>query len=136
MSSSVIQPQMGYAAQASPVAATPAYVSEREATTHLSFASTPQTPRQSVPVAQSTPQDPQNDASQAKPASEVPSTTRKTAVDWQTHELVYRVIDSRSGQVVSQSPDEALLRLRAYAKQELTQATSEQLTAHHVSRET
>ena len=31
--------------------------------------------------------------------------------------MVYRVIDEHSGTTVSQSPDEALLRLRAYARQ-------------------
>ena len=39
------------------------------------------------------------------------------AIDWETGAMVYRVIDEHSGTTVSQSPDEALLRLRAYARQ-------------------
>ncbi len=44
-------------------------------------------------------------------------TSRRTTVDQSTGELVYQVIDDHSGQKVSQSPDEAILRIRAYARQ-------------------
>lgn len=37
-------------------------------------------------------------------------------VDPATHEVIYRTVDERSRQVVRQAPDEALLRMRAYAR--------------------
>lgn len=43
------------------------------------------------------------------------STTHEVIIDPQTREVIYRVIDVRSRQVVRQVPDEALLRVRAYA---------------------
>ena len=44
-------------------------------------------------------------------------TSRRTTVDQSTGDLVYQVIDDHSGQKISQSPDEAILRIRAYARQ-------------------
>jgi hypothetical protein len=44
------------------------------------------------------------------------STTHEVIIDPQTREVIYRVIDVRSRQVVRQVPDEALLRVRAYTK--------------------
>jgi hypothetical protein len=43
-------------------------------------------------------------------------TTREVVLDPQTRELIYRVIDERSGQVERQVPEAALLRLRAYIR--------------------
>ena len=43
------------------------------------------------------------------------STTHEVIIDPQTREVIYRVIDVRSRAVVRQVPDEALLRIRAYA---------------------
>ncbi len=43
------------------------------------------------------------------------STTHEVIIDPQTREVIYRLIDVRSRQVVRQVPDEALLRVRAYA---------------------
>jgi hypothetical protein len=37
-------------------------------------------------------------------------------VDPATHEAIYRTVDERSRQVVRQAPDQALLRMRAYAR--------------------
>jgi hypothetical protein len=37
-------------------------------------------------------------------------------IDPQSREVIYRVIDTRNNQVVTQVPDEALLRQRAYSK--------------------
>ena len=37
-------------------------------------------------------------------------------VDPATHEVIYRTVDERSRQVVRQVPDQALLRMRAYAR--------------------
>ncbi len=45
-------------------------------------------------------------------------TRRQTVMDWSTNQPVFRVIDERSGQTISQTPDQALLRLRAYARQQ------------------
>lgn len=42
--------------------------------------------------------------------------TRNVTIDPQTREVIYRVIDTRTQQVVQQVPDQALLRNRAYSK--------------------
>lgn len=41
---------------------------------------------------------------------------REVIVDPAAREVIYRVVDVRSGRVVRQIPDEALLRLRAYTR--------------------
>lgn len=56
-----------------------------------------------------------------KPAPD--ATTRRTTIDWETGSVVFRVIDEHSGRTISQSPEEALLRLRAYARQNETTAS-------------
>ena len=43
-------------------------------------------------------------------------TTHEVVIDPATREVIFRVIDVRSRQVVRQVPDEALLRMRAYAQ--------------------
>jgi hypothetical protein len=43
-------------------------------------------------------------------------TMRQIIIDPQSREVIYRVIDVRTGQVNHQVPDEALLRLKAYAR--------------------
>ena len=43
-----------------------------------------------------------------------PSHVRKIILDAHSREVIYRVIDSKSGLVVRQIPEEAMLRLRAY----------------------
>ena len=60
------------------------------------------------PVANSTParNDPQ-------PAF---STSHDAIIDPQTREVVYRLLDARTRQVLHQVPDEALLRLHAYTR--------------------
>lgn len=45
-----------------------------------------------------------------------PAQTRQYVIDPQTHEVIFRIMDTRTRQVVRQVPDEALLRMRAYAK--------------------
>lgn len=42
--------------------------------------------------------------------------TREILIDPQSREVIFRVIDVRSRQVVRQVPDEALLRMRAYTR--------------------
>jgi hypothetical protein len=51
------------------------------------------------------------------------ATTRRTTIDWETGSIIFRVIDEHSGRTISQSPEEALLRLRAYARQNETTAS-------------
>ena len=64
-----------------------------------------------------TPTGPPSASAPATPVrNDVPSTTHEVIIDPQTREVIYRVIDVRSRQVVRQVPDEALLRVRAYAK--------------------
>lgn len=48
--------------------------------------------------------------------NDTPATTHEVLIDPATREVIYRVIDVRSRQVVRQVPDEALLRTRAYAQ--------------------
>jgi hypothetical protein len=48
--------------------------------------------------------------------NDLPSTTHEVIIDPQTREVIYRLIDVRTRQVVRQVPDEALLRTRAYAR--------------------
>lgn len=45
-----------------------------------------------------------------------PTLTREVFVDAQTREVIFRLVDERSRRVVRQTPDEALLRMRAYNK--------------------
>ena len=52
--------------------------------------------------------------SEAPPAT---PTSRRTTLDQSTGEFVLQVIDDHTGQKISQSPDEAILRIRAYARQ-------------------
>jgi len=47
--------------------------------------------------------------------NDVPTTKDETIIDPQTREVIFRVVDVQSRQVVRQVPDEALLRARAYA---------------------
>jgi hypothetical protein len=42
--------------------------------------------------------------------------TRELIFDAHSREIIYRVIDQRTRQVVRQVPDQAMLRLRAYAR--------------------
>ena len=48
--------------------------------------------------------------------NDLPATTHEVIIDPQTREVIYRIIDVRSRQVIRQVPDEALLRVRAYAR--------------------
>ena len=48
---------------------------------------------------------------------------RRTEVDKDANVLVYRATDMRTGEVVQQYPDEALLKLRAYARAQMASET-------------
>jgi hypothetical protein len=50
------------------------------------------------------------------PKSPAQQTTREIILDPHSREVIFRVRDERSGRVVRQVPDEALLRLRAYQR--------------------
>ena len=43
-----------------------------------------------------------------------PPQSRDVVLDAQSREVIFRVVDVRSGRVVRQVPDEAIMRLRAY----------------------
>ena len=43
-----------------------------------------------------------------------PQQSRDVVLDAQSREVIFRVVDVRSGRVVRQVPDEAIMRLRAY----------------------
>jgi hypothetical protein len=47
------------------------------------------------------------------PAPE-PATTHDVAIDPQTRELIYRLVDVRTGRVIRQSPDKLMLSMTAY----------------------
>src|SRR5262249_18432169 len=53
-------------------------------------------------------------AAQNNPSSDIYQ--RSVILDPTTQDLIFRVVDIRSRQVVRQIPDEALLRMRAYTK--------------------
>jgi len=52
--------------------------------------------------------------SKAETKSQTDTIERTLAEDRDTREMVFKATDTRTGQVVMQIPDEALLRLRAY----------------------
>ena len=54
------------------------------------------------------------DAARTVPAD--PSRTREIVLDPHSREVIYRVVDVRSGRIVRQVPEEAMLRLRAYTR--------------------
>jgi hypothetical protein len=56
---------------------------------------------------------PRNDAKKAETGK---STTRDAIIDPETSEVVYRVLDARTRQVVHQEPDKAMLRQQAYIR--------------------
>ena len=65
-----------------------------------------------TPVAASTAT--RNDPVQA--ANSADYVTQSVTIDPQTREVIYRMIDSRTRQVIKQVPDETLLRNRAYSQ--------------------
>lgn len=58
-----------------------------------------------------------NDIPQFAGAGSSPSDydVRSVTIDPETREVIYRVLDSRTNQVISQIPDQTLLRNRAYS---------------------
>jgi len=70
-------------------------------------------PAQTVTAA-AKPEEARQDALQSGTSD--PSYVRKIILDAQSREVIYRVIDPKSGRVVRQIPEEAMLRLRAYTR--------------------
>lgn len=62
------------------------------------------------------PNSPQNAASAHKAALSQDWLSRQIIIDPQTREVIFRVMDTRTRQIVRQVPDQALLTMRAYAK--------------------
>lgn len=52
----------------------------------------------------------------------VDSTTHDAIIDPQTREVVFRLLDARTRQVIHQVPDQAFLRAQAYARAEAARA--------------
>ncbi len=59
--------------------------------------------------------------------------SRDVTIDARTQELVFKTINQKSGEVVSQVPDKALLRIRAYSREQ-REAEAEAESERHVSR--
>jgi hypothetical protein len=68
----------------------------------------------SVDVARAQPHDPSHASLQLQQQQLQAQMRREVLIDAQTREVIFRVIDVRTGQVDHQVPDEALLRMRAY----------------------
>ena len=73
-------------------------------------------------------------AASAQPSQNNPASSelyqRTVLLDPATQDLIFRVVDLRSRQVVRQVPDEALLRMRAYSRALADgKSTTEALTA-------
>jgi hypothetical protein len=62
----------------------------------------------------------------AAPADASRAYNREILVDPQTREVIMRVIDEASKQVVRQVPEKALLRLRAYLRAERMSSTADE----------
>jgi hypothetical protein len=79
-------------------------------------------PAQSVTAAAATPAS-RNDAARAA-LTQSPQ-AREFILDPHSREVIFRVVDVRSGSVVRQMPDEAIMRLRAYARAMADKARAE-----------
>lgn len=143
MSTPSIHTPIGYMAHASPIAPAVQSVPDRLTAMPTTAAEKPQSGGDSTRMPSMAMRQTDQDLSSPKAgtrdepqiARHDVKTLRKTDIDWQTNELVYRVIDSRNGQVVRQSPEEALLRLRAYAKQVIAQTQHGQNGLPHIARD-
>ncbi len=67
-----------------------------------------------------------------QPAS-APDVSRNITIDAQTQEIVLQTISDESGEVLRQVPDRALLRMRAYSREQ-REAQAEAETERHLSR--
>lgn len=92
----------GDASRASPVADTPPVRTEL--------------PPEKAPTAPDTARDVPGERVPGAP-DPTPTVDRRIEVDAETQALVFRAVDEATGEVVRQVPDQALLRLRAYARE-------------------
>ena len=88
-----------------------AYVRLEAAAVRTAVATT-MAPAQTVTAANDSARSAGHDPSRNAPAQA--NVTREVVLDAQTREVIFRVIDVRTGQVQRQVPDAALMRLRAY----------------------
>ena len=58
---------------------------------------------------------------------------RHVTIDAKTQSLVFQAINEKSGEVIRQVPDKALLRIRAYSREQ-REAEAEAESERHVSR--
>lgn len=58
---------------------------------------------------------------------------RDVTIDPKTQEVVFQAINSKSGEIIRQVPDKALLRIRAYSREQ-REAEAEAESERHVSR--
>jgi hypothetical protein len=72
-------------------------------------------PEQAVTPAQDTGQTRNDTPQPASTGSSAEYDIRSVTIDPQTREVIYRVIDQRTNQVIDQVPDQTLLRNRAYS---------------------
>lgn len=70
------------------------------------------------------------EADRSMPGGDV---AREVTIDAKTREVVFRAINRESGEVVRQVPDQALLRIKAYART-LRQAGSKPVTEEGIER--
>jgi len=95
--------------------AQPAFVPAPAAPAELPAAQTV-SPAANIPAARNEPRLTENTATSA---------SHDAIIDPQTREIVFRVLDARTRQVLQQVPDQALLRLRAYARAQAAQAVAD-----------
>jgi hypothetical protein len=55
-------------------------------------------------------------------AATTDNTNHDAIIDPQTHEIVYRILDARTRQVLHQVPDQAMLRMQAYSRAQAARA--------------
>ena len=78
------------------------------------------------PVATSLP--PRNEPRRAHVAPQ--GTTHDAIIDPQTREVVFRILDANTRQILHQIPDRALLRAQAYARAQIAQALADGKNPH------
>lgn len=89
------------------------YPAPRDSQTVAPKSAEPADPLPQAPTAQ-------GQTAQARPTDTPPSASRvarRTTVDTSTGDLVYQVLDPPTGQEIDQTPEESILRIRAYARQ-------------------
>jgi uncharacterized FlaG/YvyC family protein len=89
-------------------------------------------PAQATVQQTAAPSKPSNEKNGSEPESS-PELSRRVTIDANTQELVLQRINEKSGEVVRQVPDQAMLRIRAYAR-EMRQAQADVTAEARVER--